>query len=218
MIMSKIIKHQSASYQKVELPEMTETGGRYTPLSLQNLTALQEQAYQEAYEHGHDVGTKQGIANGEAQMQQQQEAMRQRLEQIDQLMMMLNVPLQRLDQEVENELVTLVIVLLRQMFRREINVDPGQIVAVVRDAVTLLPINNREANLVLHPKDVDMVRNAFSEIDRTTAWHIVEDSTITPGGCRVVTRDSQVDATVENRLATLIAQVFGDDREHDGPS
>lgn len=215
MILSKIIKHQSSAYEKASLPEVVDTRGLSNKLTVQNLNALQEQAYQEAYQNGYEVGLQQGFAAGEEQLTRQRQLLGQRVEQLDQLMNMLQAPLQRMDQEVENDLVTLVITLLRQMFRREIKADPAQIVAVIREAMALLPINDRQASLVLHPNDVTLVRSAFSELDRSHQWHIVEDSGITPGGCRVVTENSQVDATVENRLATLIAQVFGGDRERD---
>jgi flagellar assembly protein FliH len=47
------------------------------------------------------------------------------------------------------------------------------------------------------------------------AWRIVEDPLITRGGCKVDTEVSHIDATVENRLAAVIATLFGGEREHD---
>lgn len=214
--MSKVIKHQTAEFTRVVLPQVAEQGKGRASVTAQELDNLQEQAYQEGYQQGHKLGMQQGHAAGLARLQQQQEEVRIQGERLRQIMTTLDKPLARLDQEMENQLVTLVIALVRQMFRREVKLDPGQIVGVVRDAVALLPISDREASLVLHPGDAAMVRAALAELENDQQWRLVEDSSISPGGCKVITRNSQIDATVENRLATLIAQVFGGDRERDG--
>jgi flagellar assembly protein FliH len=44
---------------------------------------------------------------------------------------------------------------------------------------------------------------------------MVEDPLITRGGCKVDTEVSYIDATVENRLAAVIATLFGGEREQD---
>jgi flagellar assembly protein FliH len=46
-----------------------------------------------------------------------------------------------------------------------------------------------------------------------SAWQIVEDPTVTRGGCRVATETSEVDATVEARVAAVVARVLGEERE-----
>jgi flagellar assembly protein FliH len=47
------------------------------------------------------------------------------------------------------------------------------------------------------------------------AWTINEDPLITRGGCKIDTDVSHIDATVENRLAAVIATVFGGERNRD---
>jgi len=46
-------------------------------------------------------------------------------------------------------------------------------------------------------------------------WRIVEEPTLTRGGCRVESEDSRIDATVEARLGALIARALGGEREED---
>jgi flagellar assembly protein FliH len=48
-----------------------------------------------------------------------------------------------------------------------------------------------------------------------SSWEIVEDPTLTRGGCEVETDDSRVDATVERRLAQVISNLFGGERGGD---
>jgi len=44
---------------------------------------------------------------------------------------------------------------------------------------------------------------------------VVEDPALTPGGCNIETEHSRIDATVESRLAAVIAQVMGGERSAD---
>ncbi|MOA05705.1 flagellar assembly protein H [compost metagenome] len=39
-------------------------------------------------------------------------------------------------------------------------------------------------------------------------WRIVEDEALLPGGCRVETEHSRIDATVETRIAQATAQLL----------
>jgi flagellar assembly protein FliH len=47
------------------------------------------------------------------------------------------------------------------------------------------------------------------------AWKIVEDPVCARGGCKVLTGSSQVDATLESRLAALINSLLGGERDVD---
>jgi flagellar assembly protein FliH len=46
-------------------------------------------------------------------------------------------------------------------------------------------------------------------------WKLIEDVVISRGGCKVLTETSAIDATVENRLAAIVATVLGGEREED---
>ena len=65
----------------------------------------------------------------------------------------------------------------------------------------------------LHPDDAALVREALSPAEGDLAWIIVEDPLITRGGCRVTTDNSQIDATAEARLNTVISAIAGDERQ-----
>jgi len=56
----------------------------------------------------------------------------------------LSEPFKYLDEEVEKELVKLAIGIATQLIRREIKLDPGQIVGVVREAINVLPLASQK--------------------------------------------------------------------------
>ncbi|HVN42288.1 MAG TPA: FliH/SctL family protein [Steroidobacteraceae bacterium] len=122
-------------------------------------------------------------------------------------------PLEELDEEVEQELLALAFAIARQLVRREIKTDPAQVVGVVRDALSALPVAARDVKVYLHPEDAKLVRQHLPAEDQPRAWTIVEDAVLMRGGARVVTASSQVDARLETRLGALVAELLGSDRE-----
>ncbi|MDP1708494.1 MAG: flagellar assembly protein FliH [Gammaproteobacteria bacterium] len=209
--MSRVIPSEELSdYKEGEAPwvhvsEIAANGSG--KITANQLELLQKQAYDEGFALGH----REGLAAGKAELH----ANAQRL---NQLMVKLNTPFIDLDQQVEQELLLLVMTMVKQMVRREIKADPGQVVAVVREAMASLPVVARNARLNVHPEDAALLRDVLAMGEESASWRIVEDPVLTRGGCRVVTDTSYIDASVETRLATLIANLMGGGREHDTAS
>lgn len=173
-------------------------------LTAKQLEVIQKQAYEEGFAQGHKDGSEAGQAKLQAGARR-----------LEQLMATLSAPFAALDQRIEQELVTLALAVARQLVRREIKTDPGQIVAVVREALSVLPIASQNVRLHLHPEDAALVRAAMSLTEGEHAWRIVEDGLQNRGGCQLVTDTSRIDASVETRLAAIIAKVLGGERGSD---
>lgn len=165
------------------------------------LEALQKDAYDEAFQKGH----ADGVAAGET-------AVRERLERLDELLNALAKPFEQLDERVERQLVELAMVVVKQLFRREIRIDPTHVIGVVREAIQLLPVTSSGVRLHLNPDDATLVREALAPAEGEPAWIIVEDPLMSRGGCTVTTDSSQIDATAESRLEAAISVVVGDER------
>lgn len=170
-------------------------------LTAGRLEALQKAAYEEAWQNGHAEGLKAG-----------EQAVLQRAARYDELLHALCEPFDQLDNSVEKQLVELAIAVVKQLFRREIKIDPSHVIGVVREAIQLLPVASRSVQVHLHPEDAALVRETLSPAEGEPAWSIVEDPLITHGGCKVTTENSQVDATAEARLQAVINATFGDER------
>ena len=184
------------------------TGGRPRPYTASQLESVQKEAYTEGFAQGRReglaTGTAEGVAKGGAL--------------VEELLTRLARPLEELDQRVEESLVNLAMSVARHLVRRELKTDPGQVIAVVREAVSALPVASQTVQLHLHPDDAALVRETLAVHEGETPWHVIEDPVLARGGCRVVTEISQVDATVENRVAAAIAKVLGEEREGEGTS
>jgi flagellar assembly protein FliH len=175
-----------------------------------------QEGYKEGYDKGFQQGYREGREKGEAEGRTSAEqALAAEAESLKQLMSALTEPLAQMEEEVEKELVTLAMTVAKHLVRRELKTDPGQIVAVVREALALLPAAQRSVTLLLHPQDAELVRRALHLDQARVAWQIVEDPTLSRGGLRVETEVSRIDATVETRLAAVIAAALGGERSED---
>jgi flagellar assembly protein FliH len=198
-------------------PQMGERassdGARSQPL----MTAAQLDEMQRAAQaEGFEEGRREGLAFGHKEgLEQGRDELRRRVAALDGLIATLERPFEELDRQVEDEIVALVINMVRQLMRREVRLDPAQIVGVVREALGVLPVSSRNIRVILHPDDAALVREAYAIGDHDQKWQVVEDPVIQRGGCRVTTETSQVDATLDSRLSSLIAPLLAGERVED---
>ncbi|MDH3533254.1 MAG: flagellar assembly protein FliH [Gammaproteobacteria bacterium] len=193
-------KAEADAPSRWDVPAIESSGDAY--LTAGRLEALQKEAYDEAWQKG----LAEGLAAGE-------EASRARAARFDQLLQALSRPFDTLDASVEKQLVELAMSVVRQLFRREIRIEPTHVIGVVREAIQLLPGASRNVSVHLHPEDAHLVRKSLSSAEGELAWAIVEDPLITRGGCKVTTENSQIDATAEARLQAVISAIAGDQRQ-----
>lgn len=173
--------------------------------TLAELEDVERAAWDEAYTKGLEAGR---IA-GEAEI-------RKRFEVVNRIEAILNAlarPIQQLDKDVESQLVSLAFAIAKHVIRRELRIDPAQVIAVVRETVNLLPLAQRNVRVHLHPEDASILREKLAEPQAERAWSIVEDPVMTRGGCRVSSDNSQIDARLETRLAAVFAHMMGDERD-----
>jgi len=204
----------------------------------EEIESIQQQAHDEGFSEGHALGLKAAEIEAKAtldeelakleeqrqQLQQQQEQHQQQMatEQADiaeqsayltQLLESLTHPLNELDEVVEEQLLQLTINVARQLVRRELKTDPGEIIAIIREAMAILPVGKREIQIFLNAEDIQLVKSSFALAeDDQRSWHLVEDPLISRGGCRLVSNDSQIDASVEKRLTAVATKLLGGER------
>jgi flagellar assembly protein FliH len=173
-------------------------------VTARQLEEIQQQARQEGFQQGLQEGRDRG-----------REELLNSVRCLEQILKTLDKPLEELDDSVEQQLAQLAMLVARQLVRRELKTDPEQVVGIVREALALLPVAARDVQLALNPEDAGIVRDALSLHEGGQAIRIVEDPVQSRGGCRVLTRTSQIDASIETRLNSVIAGVLGGQRHSD---
>jgi len=216
----RVISREGSGAAEAWVPPAVHVGGdgngiysSSRPVTAAQLEAVHRQAYEEGLARGLEEGRSRGYQEGVEQAKAELETRASRLEG---LLQSLARPLEALDGQLEEHLVVLAMSVAKHLVRRELKSDPGQVIAVVREAVSVLPVASETLRLHLHPEDAALVREMLSLNGADGPWQILEDPVLTRGGCRVATEISQVDATVENRVARVVAKVMGEerDREH----
>ena len=192
-------------------------------LTVEEIEAIQKQAQSEGFAVGKEEGYKQGFVEGSKKgYDENVHLIEVRTNQLVTLLESLTEPFKNLDDRVEYALANLAVKIAKQILHREIELDSGQVIAAVKAAVNALPLASQNITIYLHPEDAELVRFNLGLNDTPSAWKIIEDSSITRGGCKVDSDVSHVDATIENRLGTVLDSLFGEDfipeEDHDSQS
>jgi len=172
------------------------------PPTVSGLADLQAEAHAEAFAQGLAEGREAGRGEVRAQV-----------EKLAGMFYDLAKPFEVLNAEVERELLTLAMALARQIVRRELKTDPTQIIGIIRDAIAALPVAAREVRVHLHPEDAAVVRQNLAPTESERAWTIIEDPVMARGGCQITTTTSRIDARLETRLAAILSELMGTERQ-----
>jgi flagellar assembly protein FliH len=172
------------------------------------------QALQESEARGYQAG----LAKAQAESQVSLGALTARINQLDSILQLLGQPLAQLDAEIEKELLHLALTVGKQLARRELRMDPTQVIGIIRESLSQLPAAARDVRIHLHPEDAATVRERLAEPTKERAWTIVEDPTLTRGGCMVRTETSQIDVRLESRVSAVIANALGEERAPERPA
>lgn len=171
-----------------------------------------------AREQAEQRGYEAGMAKAEAEMKPRFAELDARVKKLDTLLQFVARPLTELDAEVEKTLLQLTLAVGKQLARRELTVDPAQVIAIIRESLQELPSTAREIRVLLHPEDAAIVRERLTTPVNERAWTIVEDPTMSRGGCIVRTETSTIDARLDSRISAVIANALGDERAPDRES
>ncbi len=207
---SSVLLQQAQPWQAPDLSSGDENDAkqRTDPTRLPTAEQL-EQTRNQARQEGFQQGLAEGLRAGKEQSAHQ-------VQQLDKLLQCLAQPFEELDSQIEEQLVGLALAVARQLVRREIKSDPGQIVGVIREAMGLLPAATGTVQIELHPEDATLVREVLNlDEEDERSWRIREAPTLSRGGCRIANSTSSIDATVEGRLNQVIAAVLGGERAVD---
>lgn len=173
------------------------------PLTLDELESIR----QEAYNEGFATGEKDGFHAGQLKARQEAEAaLALRMQRLESLMQNLMEPIAEQDKQLEHGFITLLGHMVQQIVRREMLIDSSQIQQVLRESLKLLPMGAQNVRIHVNPQDFEMIKALRERHEES--WRILEDESLLPGGCRVESESSRIDASVETRMAQALKQLF----------
>lgn len=176
--------------------------------SIASLVEVEQAAWREGFEQGR----REGLAAIEASRSAALASIEDSVARIAQVCDRLSRPLDPLDEELAAELAALALRVGAQLARRDLALDASQVIAIIREAVGLLPIGARDIRVYVHPVDGAAIRERLAATSSERAWQLLDDPVMGRGGCRVASEFSQIDARLDSRLATIIATLLGEER------
>ena len=107
-----------------------------------------------------------------------------------------------LSHQIESDLVRLSIEIAKKIVAREVNVDNEIALKLVK--VSLKRLDSRiMAEVRLHPNDFAFIQDHREELDSHSSLKLVEDSSISKGGCLIHTETGDVDAKIESQFEEI---------------
>lgn len=172
------------------------------------------QGQREGYESGLDQGRADGFPMGQTEGFQKglEEGRAMALGQFEELAQPVDAmlaSLKKLNHEMRDaqrkEVVDLVGKIARQVIRAELALQPVQLLALVEEALAVMPPSREEVEVFLNPEEMRRVL----ELDpkRAKKWTLLPDPALEPGECRVRSGDHEVDAGCQGRMTAVMDQV-----------
>ena len=200
LILENKYKNQAEENSFVPDSRLHSTG------STGNSSQVLEKLVSEEKKRGYEQGYKEAIEHAQGEWEQ-------KLNHLKELLLALEQPLKDLDQDIQEKTLEIAIAIAKQIIRRELTIDSGQIVSAVKQAIELIPKDGQTINIYVNPNDEEHIKNLFAQNGESSKFNVIHDPTISQGGCRASTDYSLVDLTIENQVAMIAAQVFGEQRK-----
>ena len=201
------------------------------PLTLDDIEAIRQSAYEDGFQEGKDEGFSKGVEEGkleglgaghkEGLEQGLQEGIAQGSEEIAQqvsawgaLLERLHNPLEKLDDNTEYQLVRLATTLAEQITRCEVNTSPQIILQALKQAVDALPISEQKLIINLHPDDLTFVQNAYSQEQcLQRGWDLQAEPALMRGDCQIHTQVSSIDYAFNTRIEQVLKNFFKENHQ-----
>lgn len=167
-----------------------------------------EQGLKEGREQGHAEGHEAGLAEGRAQAETELETRtRETLQPMHALMQGLEEAREWMDDEIANSMVELALNVGQQLARQALDNKPEVVLDIVRDLLHSEPALTGKPRLWLHPDDLHMVEEKLGNEISAAGWQLQPDDALQRGGCRLISRSGEIDASWEERVASVCRQV-----------
>jgi len=196
--------------EKIETVEIAvEEQAPQIGMTAEEMQAIFDAAEKDGFEQGHKEGFAKGSAEGyEAGRQQGLKEMRAQLvaeqQRFQALTNALFNPLTAQDDDIEHMLLDVICTLTQSVVQREVQTDSSQILELVRNAISALPVGSKNIRVCLNPDDLVAIETYATE--QQLDWKFFGDTELLPGGCRIETPESRVDFSVSSRLQTVLEQ------------
>ena len=112
--------------------------------------------------------------------------------------------LEALGGQLAERTTALAIAIARQIVRDELGARPEAVLAVVTEALAMLPASGPRIQIAVNPEDAALIAQHLPQHADPETWRLAEDRNIRRGGCRILGANGDVDATLESRWQRVL--------------
>jgi flagellar assembly protein FliH len=110
-------------------------------------------------------------------------------------------------QQLLDEVLDFSLLLARQLVGEALAVRRELVLPAVSAALKQLPQMSQSVQVRLNPGDLELVRAFLAAEPAFVGCALLADASVAPGGCRVVSEQCEIDATVQTRWRRLLANL-----------
>lgn len=189
---------QSEAQLKAELARLRKQAEQ------QGFAQGQQQGQEEGRKQGFEAGLKEGRDAGFAQGVEQARAEQQTLlRQAELWVSNFKLALENLDSLVPGRLVQLSLAAVQQLYGTPGVTDHQALLAQIRTLMKQEPLLHGTFQLYVNAAEFTVVEQALGATLSAMGWELHGDAQLVTGGCRIVSPDVEVDASMETRWQAL---------------
>lgn len=132
------------------------------------------------------------------------ETLKPKVERLESILDSLRHPYGLISSSIYEQLGTVAIKLAERITEEAVAIDKSKLLAFIEQAVLLLPDEQADIEIELHPDDVELVN--YYQAEHSRGWLIKTNAKLQVGECRVKKLNSIVHHQWRERLANLLAQ------------
>lgn len=191
----------------------------------EQLFHLQEQArqsgYQTGFQQGLEQGNKQGYDDGyrkgssvaqhkiETEWAEQQKQLTQ---QWTTLISSFDSALEEINGQISQRLVQIALQAAYHLTGETNTFDSDHVLHIIRKLIEQQPVFTQGLKLHLNPEDIPLVKTHLEQVLNSYNWQIVPDLQLHRGGCKVISAEGELDASLTTRWQMLCSLVYEDEK------
>ena len=205
---SEVSTFKEKSYQTHAIKPETTSQSAHNPRSPEGIEKraenhaavvkkVEKQSYQRGYDEGRRLGFEEASTKVASQTQQTSEQQKAFLESLHKELASLQTQHLKNREQLSVWLGQVVEEICRQVVRKEVSTQQGQIVEIIRQTLDLIPESD-EYSIHVSEQDAELLREV--KPDFGIPWQLSVSHELAPGDCRIVASDGEADARLESRL------------------
>lgn len=155
----------------------------------EEIEAIQQQAHDEGFQAGLEAGR----LAAEAEVLQLQS-----------LLASVTDNLQAAETQLAESVLDLGLLVARQMICDELQSQPRQLLAPIREALAVMPTPSNPSRLYLSPDDLELLQSALHLELPDDVWRILPDANMVSGSCKIETPATQLSYSLASRWENIL--------------